>query len=305
MYVKIETARLDYFRNNQKQIRAELYQGIVDSVQTGETKGCNIGRKFILPQSFTCGPRDMLRRYMDAMAIVQHYGKSDIFLTITCNPNWLEITQELKHNDEIQNRPNLIARIFRAKLEELKDDLYKKNILGPVVAHIYVIEFQKRGLPHAHFLLIFKCGHKICSAVDVDKIVSCEIPDQTRYPHLHSIIVKHNMHGPCGDLNPKNVCMESNEKCKNKFPRDYCNITTFGDNSYPFYKRRNNGVSIKVRGHMLDNRWVVPYNPYLSAKFDCHLNVEVCSSIKIVKYLYKYVYKAMIRLISQLHQLKQ
>ncbi|XP_022847592.1 uncharacterized protein LOC111370120 [Olea europaea var. sylvestris] len=42
---------------------------------------------------------------------------------------------------------------------------------------------------------------------------------------------------------------------------------------------------------MLDNRWVVPYNPYLSAKFDCQINVEVCSSIKALKYLYKYVYK--------------
>lgn len=177
MYVKIETARLDYFRNNQKQIRAELYQGIVDSVENGETRGYKIGKKFVLPQSFTCGPRDMLRRYLDAMALVQRYGKPDIFLTITCNPNWPEIKQELKHNDEVQNRPDLIVRIFRAKLEELKNDLYKNNIFGPVVAHIYMIEFQKRGLPHAHLLIIFNRGHKISSAQQVDRIVSCEIPD--------------------------------------------------------------------------------------------------------------------------------
>ncbi|XP_051206116.1 uncharacterized protein [Lolium perenne] len=42
---------------------------------------------------------------------------------------------------------------------------------------------------------------------------------------------------------------------------------------------------------MLDSRWVVPYNPYLLRMFDCHINVEVCSSIKAVKYLYTYVYK--------------
>jgi hypothetical protein len=41
----------------------------------------------------------------------------------------------------------------------------------------------------------------------------------------------------------------------------------------------------------LDNRWVVPYNPYLLAKFDCHINVEICSTIKAIKYLYKYFYK--------------
>jgi len=127
MYVKIETARLYYFRNNQKQIRAELYQGIVDSVQNRETRGSKVGRKFVLPKSFTCGPRDMLRRYMDGMTIVQCYGKPDIFFTITCNPNWPEIKQELQMNDEVQNRPDLIVRIFRAKLEELKQDLYKKK----------------------------------------------------------------------------------------------------------------------------------------------------------------------------------
>ncbi|XP_022843113.1 uncharacterized protein LOC111366630 [Olea europaea var. sylvestris] len=273
MYVKIETSILDYFRSNQKQIRAELYQGIVDSIHNGETRGYKIGKKVVLPRSFTCGPRDMLRRYLDVMALVQ------------------QIKQELKHNDKVQNRPDLIVRVFRAKLEELKNDLYKRNIFGSIIAHIYVIEFQKRGLPHAHLLLIFNCAHKISSTKQVDKIVSCEISDKNIRPYLLSIIVKHNMHGPYGNLNPKNTCMEKNSCCKNKYPKDYCNSTIFGDNLYSLYRRRNNGIYVKVRGKMLDNQWVVPYNPYLSTKFDCHINVEVCSSIKTVKYLYKYVYK--------------
>ncbi|XP_027180792.1 uncharacterized protein LOC113779417 [Coffea eugenioides] len=46
-----------------------------------------------------------------------------------------------------------------------------------------------------------------------------------------------------------------------------------------------------VRGHEVDNRWVVPYNPYLLAKFNCHINVEICSTVKAVKYIYKYIYK--------------
>ena len=60
--------------------------------------------------------------------------------------------------------------------------------------------------------------------------------------------------------------------------------------------RRNNGRSVSIRKRNgqeieLDNRWVAPYNPFLSTLFDCHINVEVVSSIKAVKYLYKYVYK--------------
>ncbi|XP_060667916.1 uncharacterized protein LOC132799625 [Ziziphus jujuba] len=117
MYVKLETSRLDYFRKNQTEIRAELYQGIMDSVDVGETRGIKVGRRIILPSTFIGGPRDMRRR------------------------------------------------------------------------------------------------------------------------------------------------------------------------------RRDDGCKVKVRRSVLDNRWVVPYNPYLLAKFDCHINVEICSTIKTVKYLYKYIYK--------------
>ncbi len=44
-------------------------------------------------------------------------------------------------------------------------------------------------------------------------------------------------------------------------------------------------------GFVFDNRWVVSYNPYLTMWYQCHINVEVCSSITAMKYLYKYVYK--------------
>ena len=45
-----------------------------------------------------------------------------------------------------------------------------------------------------------------------------------------------------------------------------------------------------VRNHELDNQWVVSYNLYLLTKYDCHINVEICSTIEAVKYLYKYIY---------------
>ncbi|GBO43211.1 hypothetical protein AVEN_119477-1 [Araneus ventricosus] len=48
---------------------------------------------------------------------------------------------------------------------------------------------------------------------------------------------------------------------------------------------------VQVGKYSFDNRWVVPYNPWLLKKFNAHINVEVCASVKSVKYLYKYVYK--------------
>ncbi|XP_022872962.1 uncharacterized protein LOC111391913 [Olea europaea var. sylvestris] len=144
MYVKIEISRFYYFRNNQKFIRAEVYQGIIDSIQNGENRGYKIGRSLVLPTDFIGGPRYMRKRYMDAMSLVQRYGKPDVFFTMICNPNCPEIKRELRHSDEIQNRPDLLVRIFRAKLEQLKIDLIKRKLLALIAAYVYVIEFQKK-----------------------------------------------------------------------------------------------------------------------------------------------------------------
>ncbi|KAL4580135.1 hypothetical protein LXL04_016316 [Taraxacum kok-saghyz] len=292
MYIKIETSRLLYYRLNQKKIRSELYQGIVDCVNAGEVEPSKVGQRVVLPASFIGGPRDMRRRFLDAMTLVQDDGKPDIFLTITCNPSWPEITDYLEPGQDAQDRPDLVSRVFRAKLEDLKDQLLIHHILGKVRAYVYVVEFQKRGLPHAHFLLIMRAEDKLKNPEQYDQKVCAEIPDPTKYPKMHEIVVKHMMHGPCGSLGPSSPCMQGEQKkCRWRYPRQFNEVTMQGNDSYLLYRRRDNGVVKKVRDKILDNRWVVPYNPKLLMMFNCHLNVEVCSSIKSVKYAFKYVYK--------------
>src|SRR6266487_3678885 len=90
MYTVMEQTRLNYLRFNQKQIRAELYNGLQDAMYSGDST-TNVGQRIILPSSFTGGPRQMHKLYQDGMAIVRTYGKPDLFITITCNPNWPEI----------------------------------------------------------------------------------------------------------------------------------------------------------------------------------------------------------------------
>ncbi|KAG5524887.1 hypothetical protein RHGRI_031532 [Rhododendron griersonianum] len=127
MHVKIETSRLDYFRNRQEEIRADLYQGIVDSIAHGESDPSKIGKRIVLPGTFIGGPRDMRKQYLNAMTLVERYGKPDLFLTMTCNPSWQEIKDEMKPHEEAQNRPDLVSRVFRSKLEHLQKEilLYK------------------------------------------------------------------------------------------------------------------------------------------------------------------------------------
>lgn len=108
----------------------------------------------------------MYQRYQDAMALVQKYGKPDLFLTMTCNPSWDEIKNELLPGQSPQDRPDLVSRVFRAKFEEFKEDIIVKGVLGKVIAYVYVIEFQKRGLPHAHMLIILDENDKLSGPED-------------------------------------------------------------------------------------------------------------------------------------------
>ncbi|KAJ9541417.1 hypothetical protein OSB04_027923 [Centaurea solstitialis] len=158
---------------------------------------------------------------------------------MTCNPNWPEILQELLPGQTPQNRPDLVARVFRAKLEDLKDQLLNKHILGKVGAYVYVIEFQKRGLPHAHFLMIMKPEYKITNADHYDKFISAEIPDPAKYPELYQLVIKHMMHGPCGHLQSSSPCMEGEpRKCRFRYPQQFNDKTTQADNSYPLSKEK-------------------------------------------------------------------
>lgn len=50
-------------------------------------------------------------------------------------------------------------------------------------------------------------------------------------------------------------------------------------------------VYIKKAESLTGNKWVVPYNPYLSKEYNCQINVEICATIQRIKYLFKYVYK--------------
>ncbi len=84
----------------------------------------------------------MAQNYQDAMATVCKHGKPDLFLTVTCNPNWKEIKRNIQPNQSTDQRPDIIARVFRIKLKRIMNLIKKDSIFGVPVAHVSVIEFQ-------------------------------------------------------------------------------------------------------------------------------------------------------------------
>ena len=287
-WTKVEGNNLNWLRHNQQHLRSETYQGLYDHLRTANPDA-DIGRVIILPSSFPGSPRNMYQNFQDAMSIVRVHGKPDIFLTFTANPKWQEITQSLLPGQTANDRPDIVSRVFYLKLHELKEDLLKRNVLGRITAHVYTIEFQKRGLPHAHMLLFFKDADKPRTPQDIDALVSAQIPDPQAQPVLYEKVKRHMIHGPCGNLNPACPCMKDNH-CSKGFPKPLANETKFSVDGYPHYERHHRHT-VFVRNHTLDDQNVVPYNAYLLAKYDCHINVEVCTTVKSVKYIFKYIHK--------------
>ncbi|GBO42861.1 hypothetical protein AVEN_275278-1 [Araneus ventricosus] len=95
----------------------------------------------------------MHERTQDAMTYVRNFGRPDLFISFTCNPQWKEITDELMLRQKSHDRHDLIGRVFHLKLKSLTNLIDKGKIFGTTRCFMYIVEWQKRGLPHAHILL--------------------------------------------------------------------------------------------------------------------------------------------------------
>ena len=134
LHCKIGTEQLQFLRHEQIALHADCYQDLQDAIVDGDGDPSNVGRRIILPSTFTGGPRYMHERQQCAMTYVRKYGHPDLFITTTCNTNWPEIKTNLLPGQNPEDRPELVAQVFRLTL-------------------LYSMEWQKYGLSHAYILM--------------------------------------------------------------------------------------------------------------------------------------------------------
>ena len=110
-------------------------------------------------------------------------------------------------------------------------------------------------------------------------MVSAEIPDEASDPELYAIIMRFNRH-------PENHLPISHGRCSKRgrctwgFPKDIQETTTLNEHGRVLYRRRRDS-----------DRWVVSYMPFLSRLLNCHVNVDICFTVNVFMYLYKYLFK--------------
>ncbi|VDB85049.1 unnamed protein product [Peniophora sp. CBMAI 1063] len=95
-WASADQSRLRYIQTHQNDLRAELSSGLRDAV-ADENSLKDVGKRVVLPSSYHSGPRYRIQRCQGSLAVGRHYGKIDIFLTMTANPAWPEIQRELLH----------------------------------------------------------------------------------------------------------------------------------------------------------------------------------------------------------------
>jgi hypothetical protein len=183
------------------------------------------------------------------------------------------------------DRPEVTVRIFHEKLKRLLENLRNGHYFGDslIIYELRVIEYQHRGLPHAH--LVFK----LSDTPDRENIVDCcnwidewilaEMPDPVKEPELYSKVNNHMLH-KCSK-NIVNGCINKSGFCKRGFSNeDLIMSTYFDEKGYPIYRRRKK-----------EDLKIVSYHKDILLDWDGHINVEYCGKSYVILYLYKYLFK--------------
>ena len=174
-----------------------------------------------------------------------------------------------------------MLRVFRIKLLAFLEDLRSGHVFGGghAVYIMTVVEFQKRGLPHAHIALRI-AGAQPLTPAEIDSFVSAELPDVSccrndatrctcRAHRLRRFVEREMIHA-----HYPQCFQDGHAWCSKRYPHPVTPITYIDARGFVHYRRRTEA-----------DRWVVPYSPSLSLKYDCHINVEISRTVLFVKYM--------------------
>ncbi len=151
----------------------------------------------------------------------------------------------------------------------------KTGLLGKKTYHMYVVEFQKRGLPHTHLAL--RVTPQPQTTDEIDDIISAEIPPESSNPddQRYLELVQHHM-----VHHHTHACLDDEGRCQKKLPKPVVERTYIDSRGYTHYRRRTTR-----------DAYVVPHNRHLLMLGECHINVEVSCTVNLIMYLYKYIFK--------------
>jgi hypothetical protein len=129
----------------QAKYRCASYRAVHDELhRDGHDRASlnSLGRPMILPSSVVGSPRYYHQLYLDAMALPHRFHKPDLFITITCNPCWPEITRAIPVGSHWRFHPDIVGRVFMLKFQSILNEITVSEIFGRVLAFVWRVEWQ-------------------------------------------------------------------------------------------------------------------------------------------------------------------
>lgn len=201
-----------------------------------------------------------------------------------------EITCRLQLGESTYSRPDVTCMVFKHKLTKLLKNIkagkyFTLRADQKLDFIIHVIEYQYRGLPHAHICIRDpnappKWDHANVGEY-IDSVISARFPDDMdEWPEYVQMLRKNMLHR-CSD--GPNGCIKdaTNGRCKNNFDTNILRPSSCIDNDgFPQYRRLQEKDLV-----------VVAHNIEALMDWGGHINFEYCGSCLTVIYLYKYLFK--------------
>ncbi|XP_076947968.1 uncharacterized protein LOC143620067 [Bidens hawaiensis] len=208
----------------------------------------------------------LVQTYRMARDVYKQQPATDMKLRLICNRQQDGRTYNLPTTSEV-------AALIVGDIEESYEP---RDIFVNKVGAVYMVEFQKRGLPHTYICLFMQKEDKLPNVEHVDPYISAEIPNKNEDPELYNLVAELMMH---------------DNKCSKNFPKKFQDETSIDTYGFPLYRRRDSGAVVEKSDVNLVNRSVVPYNKKLLKRYQAHINVEWCNQGSSIKYLFKYINK--------------
>jgi hypothetical protein len=242
----------------------------------GDQEPKEYGLRTFIPPSLTDSDEYWHDVATRCFAISAKFGAPTFFLTFTMNPYWPEY-QALKRESGNFGDSAIMAIVFKEKLSALMTFLKKRRTLGTILAFVWRIEYQRRGLPHAH--LLFWTDFETQIVESVDSVINVRYPkvspflnDGEQVADLRVLIESYQKH------HHSRRCGVPPGPCRFGYPQRPAPHTTIRRLRYCFARDADGGD-------------IVPHNPLVLAHFRCHHCLEVIHSDQAIGYVLKYCTK--------------
>ena len=226
----------------------------------------------------------MKKLAINALSVVSELGPSQVFLTVTVNPEWPDLKDALPIGQTVYDNPSIVDRIFKKRLDALIHNLRQGKYFGgkKTSYDLRVTEYQNRGLPHAHIVCQLENVHFDINSNDelnfINQHFCTVLPDKDLDPHYYNLVKNKMTHKHSKGVNG---CMGANGKgCNKGFDKTHVCETSLDAKGYPTYRRDCN-----------EDLMIVVHNRQILIDWDGHACCEYSGSTYTLLYLYSYLFK--------------